>query len=82
MIDFFDCFERLSRFGHFLMSRYSPTVVMLRHEIHRLAIGYEVAERQTARVGMVHQLAETDGESADSGRHQHIRAGGRLRAAL
>ena len=56
--------------------------VTSRREVHRVAIGNEIREREVARVGMIHQLAETDRESSYGGRHQQISTRCRLRATL
>ena len=56
--------------------------VSSRHQIHRVAIGNQIRERQAARIGVVHQFAEAHAERTNRGRHQHIRARGRLGAAL
>ena len=52
------------------------------YDIHSLAVCQQIGERQTAHVGMVHQLAEADGESTNLGRHQHVGARGCLGATL
>ena len=56
--------------------------VTSRHQRHRLTIVDEIGERQVTGVGMVHQLAETDAERADGGRHQDIATRSRLRSTL
>ena len=53
-----------------------------RDDIHRLAICQQVGKGQAAHVGMVHQLAETDAEGTDLGRHQDVGSRGGLRTAL
>ena len=52
------------------------------YQVAVVAVCHQIGERQVAGVGMVHQLAEADGEGTDGGRHQHIGTAGRLRAAL
>ena len=52
------------------------------HQIAVIAISHQIAERQIARIRMVHQLSEANAERANSGRHQHIRARGSLSTTL
>ena len=52
------------------------------HQVAVVAVSHQVGERQVARIGMVHQLAEANREGADSGRHQDIGTRGGLCAAL
>ena len=53
-----------------------------RRKIHDVTIGDEVRERQAARVGVIHEFAETHRECSDVCRHQHISATGRLGTPL
>ena len=56
--------------------------IAARFQIHRVAVGDEIGERQVAGIGMVHEFAKEHAERSDVGRQQQVGAAGCLATAF